>query len=202
MKNISRRVFIKGLAVAGVAAAASTVLAGCNTNMIPGVDDGNEDEGTETPSNQKVTLTDPAADKSMIIEATSFQYVSSMKQAIVTLHADNQLDDLVNFATTASTAADEYYLGVAFETVDKLGNTSTTGAKAATLKDDVDDNAFNDATAFELLSKENKDVKLYITMPEEKDWEKITVKFTLQRGYDGNTAGKGTVATGKLTYNK
>ena len=47
MKNISRRVFIKGLAVAGVAAAASTVLAGCNTNMIPGVGDDAEDDTTE-----------------------------------------------------------------------------------------------------------------------------------------------------------
>ena len=58
MKNISRRVFIKGLAVAGVAAAASTVLAGCNTNMIPGVDEG---EGEiEKPANDNVlSYTDP-----------------------------------------------------------------------------------------------------------------------------------------------
>ena len=57
MKNISRRVFIKGLAVAGVAAAASTVLAGCNTNMIPGVGDGSDDQPETPAASDSLTLT-------------------------------------------------------------------------------------------------------------------------------------------------
>lgn len=40
MKNISRRVFIKGMAVAAAATAASTVLAGCNMANIPGTGNG------------------------------------------------------------------------------------------------------------------------------------------------------------------
>ena len=72
MKNISRRVFIKGLAVAGVAAAASTVLAGCNTNMIPGVGD---DQDTETPESPvtTITFTDPDdSTKTLTIVSKSF----------------------------------------------------------------------------------------------------------------------------------
>ena len=193
MKNISRRVFIKGLAVAGVAAAASTVLAGCNTNMIPGVDDGSEDEGTETPTNQKITLTDTGADKSMTIEVTNFQYVENANYAILSLHLDNQLEQDVSFGTTANT----YNLAITYETIDSLNNKDANAAES----DDTlggTDNALG-STKLTVGSETTEDAKIYINMPEAKEWEKLNVILTLTK--KGATNGT-VVAVDKFTFNK
>ena len=111
MKNISRRVFIKGLAVAGVAAAASTVLAGCNTNMIPGVDDDQTDETPESPVST-ITFTDPDNSKNTLtIVSKSFAMgevlLGQEKTATIEFQVDNNLAQtngvaFIDAATTLS----------------------------------------------------------------------------------------------------
>ena len=194
MKNISRRVFIKGLAVAGVAAAASTVLAGCNTNMIPGVDDGSEDEGTETPTNQKITLTDSGEGTSLTVEVTNFQYVEDAKYAIISLHLNNQLEQDVSFGTDASM----YNLAITYETIDSLNNKD---ADDATPNDSLGgaDNALNSTSKYTVAAETSGDTKLYVNMPEAEEWEKLNVILTLTK----KGANAGTVlAVGKFTFNK
>ena len=206
MKNISRRVFIKGLAVAGVAAAASTVLAGCNTNMIPGVDDGSEDEGTETPTNQKITLTDASTDKSMTIEATSFKYVSETNLGIIAIHADNQLGEAVYF-NTAHSVQDQYFLNVSLKTIDVDGNNDTSSTTLDASTNDTDDNAFA-LTALKttgLADKDAADAKIYLEMPDadplKKNWKTLEVTLKLMRKY-GSTGDAQVVAYDTFTFNK
>ena len=218
MKNISRRVFIKGLAVAGVAAAASTVLAGCNTNMIPGVDDGSEDEGTETPTNQKITLTDTSTDKSMTIEATSFKYVSETNLGIIAIHADNQLGEVVKFAATAPTATGAYSLVVSLKTIDVDGNvddtitgtagTDNTNALLDKAENATADNAFGTGGALVdngLVDKDAADAKIYLDMPAteaaKKNWKTLEVTLQLMRKY-GSTGAAQVVAYDTFTFNK
>ena len=108
MKNISRRVFIKGLAVAGVAAAASTVLAGCNTNMLPDVDNGTEGEGETVTNSQVVTLDD--GDKFEVkVTVGSPVYYESVKKLVVPVSVVNTSEEGTTsladftFATAAAT---------------------------------------------------------------------------------------------------
>ena len=108
MKNISRRVFIKGLAVAGVAAAASTVLAGCNTDMIPGVDD---DQDTETPEAPvtTITFTDPEDNRNTLtVTAKSFTLGETVlgtgDDAEISFLVDNKLGASVGFTADKITA--------------------------------------------------------------------------------------------------
>ena len=114
MKNISRRVFIKGLAVAGVAAAASTVLAGCNTNMIPGVDDDQDNEVTEPDASNKYTFKD--GDKTLVISAPSAvttavdaSTAGNVKIAIPVEVQNNLGADVVFSTTNALTTVPEGY---------------------------------------------------------------------------------------------
>ena len=207
MKNISRRVFIKGLAVAGVAAAASTVLAGCNTNMIPGVDDGNEDEGTETPANQKITLTDPDTGKSMTIEMTKdFQYISDTNMGIISVHADNRLGDIVYFNNVKNTA-DVYYLTVTCKTTMENGNVEKTITALDSTTDNGNmENAFDDGNALNstgLADKNYEDTQILLTMPSDadakKNWKTVEVSVNLCKYLNSATQ---IVSTGKFTFNK
>ena len=115
MKNISRRVFIKGLAVAGVAAAASTVLAGCNTNMIPGVDDDQDNEVTEPDASNKYTFTKVDGETlvisapSAVTTAVDASAAGNVKIAIP-VEVQNNLGANVVFSTTnALTTVPEGY---------------------------------------------------------------------------------------------
>ena len=118
MKNISRRVFIKGLAVAGVAAAASTVLAGCNTDMIPGVDDGKEDP--ETPAAPtSFTFTDPLdSTKTLTITSKSF----ALGEVVLADEGTAEIDFQV---------ANKLGKGVHFVNVDPTGTASGTALNPA-----------------------------------------------------------------------
>ena len=111
MKNISRRVFIKGLAVAGVAAAASTVLAGCNTNMIPGGNTEGEGEGEgETSASNVLTLTSDAdSSKTFTLDFGKLEVGSvafgNEKAAAVRVNLTNKLgkDAYINPDATGNT---------------------------------------------------------------------------------------------------
>ena len=108
MKNISRRVFIKGLAVAGVAAAASTVLAGCNTNMIPGVDDGADDQPETPDASNSLTLTDKYnTSKTFSMEFAAIETGSAAfgneKVGVIRVNLSNDLGKAVYLAPTTGT---------------------------------------------------------------------------------------------------
>ena len=183
MKNISRRVFIKGLAVAGVAAAASTVLAGCNTNMIPGVDDGNEDDTNEgtTGNVQTVTLTDQADGKTVTLNITKVEINTLMNQAVLSATVKNELgDDLFVGVVAAATKA--YGLTLAVEAVDKDGVKLTAGdAPAVDAAADPSGvtNLF-DAAGTEAESGSSVSGVLVLDTKTDK-WAKITVTATLSK---------------------
>ncbi len=125
MKNISRRVFIKGLAVAGVAAAASTVLAGCNTNMIPGTDNEGEGEVVPTPSN---TYTFKDGDNTLVVEAPKFISESfsastvNTEKVVILMNLTNKLGDNLQYGKEkATTIKKGYGLVLSAEVLDKDG---------------------------------------------------------------------------------
>ena len=185
MKNISRRVFIKGLAVAGVAAAASTVLAGCNTNMIPGVDDGAEDDTTEeTPAkNQVVEYTDDNG-KKLTFTAAGCTNVADGKMVVLSFDIDNGTDtDLViaSKATTSTTHEGKYYI---LNTASKAkayfdGSKNVAGSINTTDISGKGDNLFVKDVTVDGTSK--KSYNVYITgVP--KDWSKVTLTFDVMMG--------------------
>ena len=176
MKNISRRVFIKGLAVAGVAAAASTVLAGCNTNMIPGVDDGAEDDTTEeTPAkNQVVEYTDDNG-KKLTITAAGCTNVVDGKMVILSFDIDNGTDTDLLIASAASASNNgKYYI------LNTKANAYFDGEKnvaGVVTDDDISgkgDNLFE--TDVTVAGTSKKSYNVYITGAP-KDWSKVTLTF-------------------------
>ena len=189
MKNISRRVFIKGLAVAGVAAAASTVLAGCNTNMIPGVDDGAEDDTTEeTPAkNQVVEYTDDNG-KKLTITAAGCTNVADGKMVVLSFDIDNGTDTALLIASQASTTKHngKYYI---LNTTSKAkayfdGEKNVAGVVT---DDDISgksDNLFKTGVTVDGTSK--KSYNVYITGAP-KDWSKVTLTFDVMMGTDDVT---------------
>ena len=181
MKNISRRVFIKGLAVAGVAAAASTVLAGCNTNMIPGVDDDQDNEVTEPAATNKYTFTTVDGD-TLVISApsavtTAVDAGATSVSVGIALAVENNLGGSVKFAgayaSTAATNSEDYLVVLTSVVCDKDGDTVTSNATVAA------------STAFDgkcILGKALKDgdsmknlVYGWDKKSGMKDWGKITV---------------------------
>ena len=133
MKNISRRVFIKGLAVAGVAAAASTVLAGCNTNMIPGTDNEGEGEVVPTPSN---TYTFKDGDKTLSIKAGDLKSgagsTANTENVAFVVSVVNGLGGKLKFGTAVSgataSAAGQYFVEVTGKYEDDKGQSMTLAA--------------------------------------------------------------------------
>lgn len=130
MKNISRRVFIKGLAVAGVAAAASTVLAGCNTNMIPDIDNGDEG-GDETSASNVLTLTSKTdSSKTFTLDFGKLELGSAAfgneKAAVVRVNLTNSLgqDTFINPDATdvKAAAVGDYFVLVSAYKNDLSGN--------------------------------------------------------------------------------
>ena len=109
MKNISRRVFIKGLAVAGVAAAASTVLAGCNTNMIPGVDGGNEGGAEDNTSSTSTLVLTPNSSKEKETLTVNFgkpSVVGSTSYIVVPVEVINKTPNKLTFDANLDTTND------------------------------------------------------------------------------------------------
>ena len=142
MKNISRRVFIKGLAVAGVAAAASTVLAGCNTNMIPGIDNDGEGE-VETPAATVLEFVDADdKDKTLKVTATKLTVGNTQfgeDQAAITLRIENNLGQDLYFldadAKIASTSNANVLDGTYYLFVEAYADDQT--GKEVTVKSDT-----------------------------------------------------------------
>ena len=148
----------------------------------------------------------------MTIEATGFKYVSEAKLGIVSLHVDNQLATPVYFdpSLTAS-GSGKYFLGVTYKYTNKDGNETSKTALGDVLStaNTYPDNAFNASGSLKtagLASKDAVDTKMYIIMPEEKDWEKIEVTITLNGDYPGNSTdtnhASAVISTGKFTFNK
>ena len=189
MKNISRRVFIKGLAVAGVAAAASTVLAGCNTNMIPGTDNEGDADVVPTPSN---TYTFKDGDNTLVVEAPKFEMntfsATQAGKANVVLYMDltNNLGETLTCAgAIPSTAVKGYALvltarvwsktnaisDVTFDTTSNvLGNGSGLANLALTSshKTVSDEGSLEGALAYKSADK---------------DWNKIVVTAKLYKAF-------------------
>ena len=184
MKNISRRVFIKGLAVAGVAAAASTVLAGCNTNMLPDVDNGAEDDTTEeTPAkNQVMEYTDDNG-KKLTITAAGCTNVVDGKMVVLSFDIDNGTDTDLLIASAASGTKHngKYYI---LNTTSKAkayfdGDKNVAGAINTTDISGKGDNLFvKDVT---VSGTTKKSYNVYITGAP-KDWSKVTLTFDVMMG--------------------
>ena len=204
MKNISRRVFIKGLAVAGVAAAASTVLAGCNTNMIPGVDDGNEDP-SEEPSTDSNTLTwtDPEDSKKTLSITLSSMTVSTLGASDAAVISAKVVSDLKSTAKVyavnsyndgSSYGADNYVIVLtAFENA----NTATVAVGDTTYADNlVSANAILTSSETSTVTKNGKVV---VTGLERDKWSKVSVKLELYHVANDSTTDDKTLL-GTKTY--
>ena len=184
MKNISRRVFIKGLAVAGVAAAASTVLAGCNTDMIPGVDDGKDDTETPEAPVTTITFTDPEDSKNTLTVvskgfALGEAVLGSENTAEISFLVENKLGQVVGFVSTDLTAnatstaqpnvgsEGEYYVQVSAYAD---GNTHQKVEVVTTKVDDMiattggTGTVADDASVSKTLSLDVEDVKKTVTV--------------------------------------
>lgn len=96
MKNISRRSFIKGVAVASLAVAASTVLTGCT---LP-VGTESKDEATGF---QPVTQVTEINNEDFILSVTGYQYDNDSKVLAVNVTATNYSDKAVTITNTEPT---------------------------------------------------------------------------------------------------
>ena len=191
MKNISRRVFIKGLAVAGVAAAASTVLAGCNTNMIPGVDDGAEDPTEEPSSTNTITWKDPADNDNTLSITVSGISVSTLATdgSDVVLFTTKVVNDLggadVTFATAAPTSSlvpNDYYVHVTSYLNGEKGTTATVNKAATTYRDNLlDVTGSANVISGNADSKVTKNGNIVATVTKGTKWSKIAVKLDVYK---------------------
>ena len=203
MKNISRRVFIKGLAVAGVAAAASTVLAGCNTNMIPGVGDGAEDDTVEdvTPGNvQTVTWTDQANDKKLTIKVTDV--VNDEINGRVYLYAEvlNELGNEIKLGAAPAATDGKYGLqGAATAVVVKDANgvdiADSTKTKIATTVDADTVGVKNLVKASDqyVIVSGDRLKGVLVLAGIAKEWKNITLKLDVDKYVGDNHAGYGSI---------
>ena len=202
MKNISRRVFIKGLAVAGVAAAASTVLAGCNTNMIPGVGDGAEDDTVEdvTPGNvQTLTWTDQANDKKLTIKVSDV--VNDEINGRVYLYAEvlNELGNEIKLGAAATTegkyglqgAADNAVVVKDANGVD-IADSNTKIATSAAAPTVGVENLVKDGNHFVIVSGDRlKGVLVLAGIA--KEWKNITLKLDVDKFVGASHTGYGSI---------
>ena len=216
MKNISRRVFIKGLAVAGVAAAASTVLAGCNTNMIPGVDDGAEEPSGDSSAAQTLTFADPAdADKTVSITLSDMKIDNTITSGLflkLSAKVVNDSEVSVAFVPAYVNNANginnnDYQVVVTAYPDDAEGNSSIVALPG--LLDNLivavtDDNAipFNTATA--TSGTVTEEGYLYLAIGDEDlKWNKVTVKMDVFKVVTKGAADeKQPVKTLKYTFSK
>ena len=191
MKNISRRVFIKGLAVAGVAAAASTVLAGCNTNMIPGTDNEGEGEVVPTPSN---TYTFKDGDNTLVVEAPKFiseSYSAStanVENVVILMNLTNKLGDNLLYGAEQASGSDVtkgYGLVLSAEAVDKNGRAVAIASFASDVIGGVSTSGLVDlglAAANVGTLKDKSSLEGAVAIAEiTKDWAKITVTAKLYK---------------------
>ena len=203
MKNISRRVFIKGLAVAGVAAAASTVLAGCNTNMIPGVGDGAEDDTVEdvTPGNvQTVTWTDQANDKKLTIKVTDV--VNDEINGRVYLYAEvlNELGNEIKLGAAAATEGKYGLQGAATKAVVVKDANGVDIADANNTKIATEDEA--PTVGVRNLVKQNNHYAIVsgdrlkgvlVLAGIAKEWKNITLKLDVDKFVGASHTGYGSI---------
>ena len=181
MKNISRRVFIKGLAVAGVAAAASTVLAGCNTNMIPGVDDDQDNEVTEPDASNKYTFKD--GDKTLVISAPSAVTTAvgadpDEVKLFVPVTIENNLGVSVKFDDSAATSANSelFHVVLTASGYDDKGNSLSSTALAFDKATDTysKPNLFA-ATNGTIGTKDNSVSRILMLDAMDENWAKVTI---------------------------
>ena len=181
MKNISRRVFIKGLAVAGVAAAASTVLAGCNTNMLPGTDNGTDEPAEDvTPGNaQTITWADQAeSDKKLTMKITNVVKNELDQKLVLYVEVTNNLGKTIVLNGTA-VSGKEYAVKPTFAAEKADGNALT----APTLCGDATtgvDNLFVSTSQVEVADGKTRTGVLVIEGVN-KDWVKLTTTLTFAK---------------------
>ena len=194
MKNISRRVFIKGLAVAGVAAAASTVLAGCNTNMIPGVGDDQDNEVTEPAATNKYTFKD--GDKTLAISApsavtTAVGAADNQVKLFVPVTIENNLGVSVTFAdaTAASTAAEVYRVVLTASGYDDEGNSlSSTALAFNTTANSYSKTNLLAATGKTIGTQDNSVSRILMLDAMDENWAKVTITAKFYKPVKDNKA--------------
>ena len=205
MKNISRRVFIKGLAVAGVAAAASTVLAGCNTNMLPGTDNEGEGEVVPTPSN---TYTFKDGDNTLTVSAPKIECFSvnatagSKDKETVYIYFDvnNKLgaDNTLSFEGVASNAGTAYQIVVGAPTITDKDGVTVSGATAATT-DTGADNLYTNA-AVQIAGNTTKSGYIAYSNVDKK-WTNMEIEFDLVKVFkDANGANPAADTIDSFTF--
>ena len=192
MKNISRRVFIKGLAVAGVAAAASTVLAGCNTNMLPDVDNGTDEPSEETPSKEQVMEYTDNKGKKLTITAAGCDIIKSNKTAILTFKVDNGTDAELNFAAATGASNGDIYIAPDDVKVYFDGDDDNTVDGDAIVKNGAE----SMFTAAGVKVAKGKDATLLLTVNTLKEWKKVTVVFEAKM----KATADYTLRKGEFTY--
>ena len=173
MKNISRRVFIKGLAVAGVAAAASTVLAGCNTNMLPDVDNGTDEPSEETPAKNEAMVYTVGGDssKTLTITAGDVIVLGASNTIAIPFTVNNKSGKKFEAKKTATASAGKLVMGSTNVTVEFDGVDGSAADVA------VAENMFASA-GVSLDSGKEKTYMLYIAdVPAL--WNKLKVTFDL-----------------------
>ena len=214
MKNISRRVFIKGLAVAGVAAAASTVLAGCNTNMIPGVDEPTEEPTTTT---QTLTFADPEdKDKTVSITLSDLKIDNTITSGLIlklSAKVVNDAESSIFFTPLAYASGatkvnnNDYYVVIKAYPDDRAGNNAigyVIGNDCLITSTEVNENltAFNVASATSGTVTEEGYLYLLIG-DEDLEWNKLTVELDVQKVLTkGANFALQPVKTLKYTFNK
>lgn len=190
MKNISRRVFIKGMAVAAVATATSTVLAGCNTNMIPDVDNGTDGDTNEdvTPGNtQTVTYTDQANDKKLTIKVSNVVKDELNERVYLYVEVLNELGKKITLGA-APKSADEYGLTIptsgSVEVKDADGmNIAESGTKVvndATAATAGVNNLFKSSTQYDVANGESLK-GIFVLDDIKKEWSNITVNLQVEK---------------------
>ena len=196
MKNISRRVFIKGLAVAGAAAAASTVLAGCNTNMIPGVGDDTDEPEVEAPADSKVmTFVSPLDDEKTLtitfgslVQPNNDWNDTDEGKAKIKVVIDNKMGAAATFNPSTVTANSLYFSVKAYANGNSGVNVlatdaSTLGASPASIGQNSTSNTVNLAN----LDTYNA--------------TKVTVEVTMYQALDGtDTTAKHEIKKQSITY--
>ena len=195
MKNISRRVFIKGLAVAGVAAAASTVLAGCNTNMIPGTDNEGDADVVPTPSN---TYTFKDGDNTLSISAPNFVVSAAaatgttVENVYLLFDATNKMGaDVLYGMAKASTIKKGYGLVLSVKAFDKENKPLTVTPSSSVGADGLGRNDMNKAAASAATLADKDELEGFLCLKSlSNKWAKIVVTAELYKAVaDNQTSG-------------
>lgn len=183
MKNISRRVFIKGMAVAAVATAASTVLTGCKLPVGP-----EEPEVVPTPANSFTYTVDG---KSLAVSSEKFEIADygnddGKENVYFFVSADNNLGKVVNFKAQAD--EDAYIVSAKVSFLDKNGVEIHTA-----LANDSLSNYTNFGTGSVAVATDSTKNGVYFAKDVPSKWASAVLTLTVYKPYTVN----GTTRTDK-----